>query len=255
MTLAGKMALVTGSRRSIGRGIVQALAEAGCDVGVNDLEHDADVEQTLRLVGQQGRKAEFFQADISDSKQVASMFDAFLRRFGRIDVLVNNPYYTEHRRFLEITEENWDRTMDVCLKGFFLCSQQAAQAMVAQGDGGSIVSISSVHAERTWPHDACYGVAKAGVVRLTESMAVDLGEYGIRCNTVMPGYMKTAHVFGTPAPAVGSVAESLHQFIPTRREGTPEDIGRAVAFLCSPAAANITGAALPVDGGLLVTGV
>ena len=139
MTLAGKMALVTGSRRSIGRGIVQALAEAGCDVGVNDLEHDADVEQTLRLVGQQGRKAEFFQADISDSKQVASMFDAFLRRFGRIDVLVNNPYYTEHRRFLEITEENWDRTMDVCLKGFFLCSQQAAQAMVAhlQSLGGS----------------------------------------------------------------------------------------------------------------------
>ena len=254
MTLTGKKALVTGSRRSIGRGIVQALAQAGCDIGVNDLEHDADVDQTLRLVGEQGRQAEFFQADISDSGQVNAMFEAFRQRFGRIDILVNNPYFAENQRFLDITEENWDRTLDVCLKGFFLCSQQAAKAMVAQGSGGSIVSISSVHAQRTWPADTCYGVAKAGVLRLTQSMAVDLGEYGIRCNAIMPGHMDVSHVFAAQAPGLGSVEEPLHRFIPTRRSGTPEDIGRAAAFLCSPAAANITGASLPVDGGLLTTG-
>ena len=145
--------------------------------------------------------------------------------------------------------------MDVCLKGFFLCSQAAAREMVKQGEGGSIVSTSSVHARRAWPTDTGYGVAKAGILRLTESMALDLGQYGIRCNAVMPGYMNTDHVFGTEAPAVGSAPEQLHPFIPTKREGTPEDIGRAVAFLCSPAAGNITGASLPVDGGLLATGV
>ena len=98
-------------------------------------------------------------------------------------------------------------------------------------------------------------MAKAGILRLTESMALDLGQYGIRCNAVMPGYMNTGHIFGTEAPLVGSAPEELHSFIPLKRQGTPEDIGRAVAFLCSPAAGNITGASLPVDGGLLATGV
>jgi 3-oxoacyl-[acyl-carrier protein] reductase len=255
MTLSDKKALVTGGRRRIGRGIVLALAEGGCDVGVNDIELDEDGEETLRLVREMGREAEFYTADISDSGQVQGMIEAFVRRFGRIDILVNNPYWSQNKPFLEIYEATWDRTLDVCLKGFFLCSQAAAREMVKQGEGGSIVSTSSVHARRAWPTDAGYGVAKAGILRLTESMALDLGQHGIRCNAVMPGYMNTDHVFGTEAPAVGSAPEQLHSFIPTKREGTPEDIGRAVAFLCSPAAGNITGASLPVDGGLLVTGV
>ena len=127
--------------------------------------------------------------------------------------------------------------------------------MVQQGEGGCIVSTSSVHAYRAWPDDTAYGVAKAGVLRLTESMAVDLGSHNIRCNAVMPGYMDVTHIFGTQAPSVGSVSEDLKANIPLQRRGTPEDIGRAVAFLCSPAAGNITGASLPVDGGLLTTGV
>lgn len=255
MSLSGKKALVTGGRRRIGRGIVLALAEAGCDVGVNDIEQDADGEETLRLVREMGREAEFYAADISDSGQVQGMIEAFVTRFGRIDVLANNPYWSQNKPFLEIDEETWDRTLDVCLKGFFLCSQAAAREMVKQGEGGSIVSTSSVHARRAWPDDTGYGVAKAGILRLTESMALDLGQYGIRCNAVMPGYMDTNHVFGTEAPAVGSTSERLEPFIPIRRPGTPEDIGRAVAFLCSPAAGNITGVSLPVDGGLLATGV
>lgn len=255
MILAGKKALVTGGKRRIGRGIVLALAEAGCDVGINDLEHDADGEETVRLVREMGREAEFYAADISDANQVQELVDAFVARFGRIDVLVNNPYWSQNKPFLEIDEATWDRTIDVCLKGFFLCSQAAAREMVKQGDGGSIVSTSSVHARRAWPTDAGYGVAKAGILRLTESMAVDLGQYGIRCNAVLPGYMNTDHVFGTDAPAVGSAPERQHSFIPIRRHGTPEDIGRAVAFLSSPAAGNITGVSLPVDGGLLASSV
>ena len=255
MSLDGKKALVTGGRRNIGRGIALALAQAGCDVGINDLERDADADRTLELIRDQGRDADFFQADISDRAQVEAMFTAFIARFNRLDILINNPYAGSGATFLEITEENWDLTLDVCLKGFFLCSQQAARIMVEQGKGGCIVSTSSVHAYRTWPGDTAYGVAKAGVLRLTESMAVDLGPHNIRCNAVMPGHMDLSHVLGAPAPSVGSVPDNLKANIPLQRRGTPEDIGRAVAFLCSPAAGNITGASLPVDGGLLTTGV
>lgn len=255
MPLSGKKALVTGGRRRIGRGIVQALTEAGCDVGVNDIENDEAGIETLRLVKETGREAEFYAADISDPDQVQAMIDAFVERFGGIDILVNNPYWWQNKAFLEIDHKSWYRTINVSLNGFFLCSQAAAREMVKQGKGGCIVSTSSVHAKRAWPHDTAYGVAKAGIVRLTESMALDLGSYGIRCNAIMPGHMDTNHVFGTEAPAVGSAPEGLHPNIPIRRQGTPEDIGRAVAFLCSPAAGNITGVSLPVDGGLLTTGV
>jgi len=255
MSLAGKKALVTGGRRNIGRGIALALAQAGCDLGINDLEADAVGEETVRLLRAAGREAEFFQADIADAVQVQAMVDAFRARFGRVDILVNNAFTAESCPFLEIPEAVWDRTLNVCLKGYFLCSQRAARVMAGQGEGGCIVSISSVHAGRVWPRDTCYGVAKAGIVRLTQSMAVDLAEYGIRCNAVLPGYVDTAHGFGTPAPLPGSMPERLRGFIPAQRYSTPEDIGRAVVFLCSPSAASITGAALPVDGGLLVTGI
>jgi len=255
MELMGKKALITGGRRRIGRGIARALAGAGCDVGINDVERDADAEETLRLIRQAGREAEFYLADISNSGQVRGMIGAFLERFGRIDILVNNSYWSQNAPLLEITEEVWDRTLDVCLKGYFLCAQEAARAMVRQGGGGSIVCISSVHARRAWPNDTCYGVAKAGIVRLVQSVAVDLSGYGIRCNAILPGYMDTAHVFGTPLPDPEGMDEHHRKFIPTRRRGTPEDIGRAVVFLSSPAGSQVNGVGLPVDGGLLVTGV
>ena len=241
-------------RRNIGRGIAEALAEAGCDVGINDLDQDDDASNTLERVRGYGRHAAFLEGDISSGKEVGRMMRDFLDQFGQIDILVNNAYSSESSPFLEITEEGWDRTLGVCLKGFFLCSQAAAREMAKTG-GGSIVSISSVHARRAWPSDTSYGVAKAGILRLTESMAKELGSLGSRCNAILPGYMDTTHRFGTPAPALGSASEGLQPFIPTRRQGTPEDIGRAVAFLSSPNAANITGASIPVDGGLLVTGV
>jgi len=255
MTLKGMNALVTGARRSIGRGIALALAEAGCNVGVNDIERNGQAEETLRLVRAKGVDTEFYHADISDRDHVDAMIRAFVERFGGIDVLVNNPYFARHAPFLEITEELWDRTIDVCLKGYFLCSQRAAREMVKQGRGGAIVSISSVHAERVWPTDTAYGVAKAGILRLTRSMAVELGRYGVRCNAIMPGYVDTDHVFGAPFPSPDALPEGLRPFIPAGRQATPEDVGRAVVFLASPAAANITGAVLPVDGALLATGV
>ena len=108
-----------------------------------------------------------------------------------------------------------------------------------------------MHGQRAWKTDTAYGAAKAGVLRLTQSMAVDLGEHGIRANAILPGHMNTDHVFGTEPPKVGTVQEDLYKAIPLRRQGTPEDIGRAAVFLCSPAAGCITGVSVPVDGGLL----
>ena len=254
MSLAGRKALITGARRNIGRGIALALAHAGCDVGINDIVHDDDADATIRLIREVDREAEFFLGDVSDAAQITTMCDAFMTRFGRIDIMVNNAYYTEHMPFLELTEEAWDRTLDVCLKACFLCGQRAAREMVTQGDGGAIVHISSVHAGRVWPSDTAYGVAKAGIDRLTRSMAVDLGGYGIRTNSVLPGYVRTGYPFGKPPPTIGGLPERLQPFIPAGRHATPEDIGQAVAFLCSPQGGNITGVCLPVDGGFLVGG-
>ena len=165
-SLETKKALVTGGKRRIGRGIALAFAEAGYDVGINDLSLDADAVETLRLIREQGREADFFAADISDSAQVESMFAAFLERFGRIDILANNPYAGKMQPFLELDEDTWDTHLDVGLKGFYLCSRRAALAMVDQGGGGCIVSTSSVHGRRAWKADAAYGCAKAGVIRL-----------------------------------------------------------------------------------------
>lgn len=255
LPLEGRKALVTGARRNIGRGIAQALADAGCDVGINDRVSDDEAATTLEAVREAGRQAGFFGADVASASEVADMVAAFVDRFGRIDILVNNAYAARNAPFLEIPESAWDHTIDVCLKGYFLCAQAAGRAMSRQQTGGAIVNISSVHARRAWPSDTCYGVAKAGILRLTESVAVELAEHGIRCNSILPGYMDTDRAFGTPPPARGSAPERLHRFIPTRRYGTPEDVGRAAVFLCSEQAATITGTHLSLDGGLLCTGV
>ena len=252
--LKGRKALVTGGKRRIGRGIALALADAGCDVGINDLDYDQDAEYTLELIRNLGVKAEFYSADISSSDQVNRLFNDFLQDFGCIDILVNNPYGGTGQKFLELTEDNWDQNLDVGLKGFFLCSQRAALSMVEHGNGGAIVSTSSVHGARAWKGDTAYGAAKAGVLRLTESMAVDLGSHGIRCNAVLPGHMNTDHVYNSTPPEIGSMNCEHAKWVPLKRRGTPEDIGRTVVFLCSPAAACITGVSLPVDGGLLAVG-
>lgn len=264
MLLQGKRALVTGSRRGIGRAIALALAAEGCDVGLNDVEHDDEADKTLAAVAELGRRGTFTVADISKAADVNRLFDEFLAAHGGIDILVNNPYWSRDLPFLEIDEATWDRTMDVCVKGFFLCSQRAAREMAAQAlpEGsravrGSIVSIASVHAYRAWPHDTAYGVAKAAVVRMTQSMAVDLAEHRIHCHAIAPGYIDS-RVLPPEREAERGVAgygDSAVPDIPSRRIGVPEDIGGAVVFLCSGLASYVNGTCLTVDGGFLTTGV
>lgn len=263
MLLEGKRALVTGSRRGIGAAIATALAREGCDVGLNDTERDADAETTIAGIEALGRRVTFTAGDISRADDVNRIFDEFLAAHGGIDILVNNPYWCRNQSFLEIDEETWDRTMDVCVKGYFLCGQRAAREMAGNAlpDGlravrGNIISISSVHAYRAWPDDTAYGVAKAAVVRMTMSMALDLAEHRIHCHAIAPGYIDSRvlppereHERGHPeyesyaAPAIAS-----------RRIGVPEDIAGAAVFLCSGLGAYCNGHTLKVDGGFLVAG-
>jgi NAD(P)-dependent dehydrogenase (short-subunit alcohol dehydrogenase family) len=251
--LDGKKALVTGAGRGIGRAIAVALAREGCDVGINDLAVDDNARDTERMVRASGRNAQIFAADVSNGQAVRAMVDDFVHAFGRIDILVNNAASWRMTPFLEITEEEWDRYIDIALKSVFVTSQAAARAMAKSG-GGCIVSISSVHAYRAWDNDTVYGVAKAGVVRMTMSMALDLAGVGVRCSAVAPGYIDSRLLPPERESERGQSTPAEISCLPSRRIGVPEDIADAVVYLCSPGASYVNGTCLLVDGGFLTQG-
>ena len=256
MLLEGKKALVTGSRRGIGRGIAVMLAKEGADVGINDVERDQAAEDTMAMVRAEGRRASWHLADIASSADVDRMLGEFVEQHGRIDILVNNAVSSIKKPFLEIAEEDWDFEVGNALKGYFLCSQRAARQMVRQGDGGRIVSISSVHAFRAFPNDTVYGVCKAGLIRMAQSMAVDLAGHNITSNCVAPGYIDSRlltpeeeHLRGGPG-----YVDHAKESIPSRRGGVPNDIAGAVLFLCSDLGDYVNGECITVDGGFLSGG-
>jgi NAD(P)-dependent dehydrogenase (short-subunit alcohol dehydrogenase family) len=255
MLLEGKKALVTGARRGIGRSIALALAREGCDVGVNDYVIDEAAQETRADIEALGRRAILLAGSHADSVTVRAMMAEFIATFGRIDILLNNAASWKMTPFLEVSEEEWDRYMGTTLKGAFLCSQAAAREMAGTG-GGSIVSISSVHAYRAWDNDSVYGVAKAGVVRMTMSMALDLADHGIRCNAIAPGYIDSRLLPPEREEERGhpDYEEPVRPFVPSRRIGVPDDIAQAVVYLCSPHASYVNGTCLTVDGGFLVQG-
>jgi NAD(P)-dependent dehydrogenase (short-subunit alcohol dehydrogenase family) len=255
MLLEGKKALVTGARRGIGRAIALALAREGCDVGVNDYVLDEAAEETRAGIEAAGRRALLLEGNHADAAAVREMMAAFVAAFGRIDILVNNAASWKMAPFLEIAEGDWDLYLGTALKGAFLCSQAAAREM-ASGGGGSIVSIASVHAYRAWPDDTVYGIAKAGIVRMTMSMALDLAEHGIRCNAVAPGYIDSRLLPPEQESERGhpDYEKPVRGVVPSRRIGVPDDIAGAVVYLCSPLAGYVNGTCLTVDGGFLVQG-
>ncbi len=254
--LKGKKALISGSRRGIGREIAITFAENGADVGINDVERDAEAGKTIAAVRKLGRKASWHQADIGDPKQRDRMFDEFLKAHGRIDVLVNNAVKTKWTPFLELDEDDWDFQIGHALKGYVFCSKRAANEMVQQGGGGRIISISSVHSFRAWPKDMIYGIVKAGLNRMASSMAVDLAGTGITSNCIAPGYIDSRVLTAAQEKNRGGKGYADHAIpsIPARRGGVPRDIANMALFLASDLSSYVNGETILVDGGLLAGG-
>jgi len=245
LPLEGKTALVTGASKGVGKGIALELARQGADVAVNYNTDDAGAEAAAAEIRALGRRAFPVQADVSSSAQVDAMFERVLAAFGRLDILVNNAGIQTWKPLLELSEEEWDRVLDVNLKGCFLCTQRAARAMRGSG-GGAIINIGSGCNKWPFPKLVNYTASKGGVEQFTKVAAEELGPYRIRVNCVAPGAIEIERT----RQEAGDYAGTWSRLTPLGRIGLPADVGAAVAFLCEDRAAFITGQTLWVDGGL-----
>ena len=242
-SLNGKVVLVTGAGRGIGRAIAERFAGAGSAVAVNDIEAgSADV--TALAISDAGGTAMAAPADVSDSAQVGAMVDSIMAAHGRVDVLVNNAgVVSPMLHFLEADEAGWRRIIDVNLTGHFLVSHPVARIMAEQG-GGSIINMSSGGATRAHRSFTAYDATKGGIEALTRAMALDLGPYNVRVNALVPGAIDTSGMTAGERALRG-------ENVPLGRIGEPLDMTGAALFLASDDAAYITGETLRVDGGML----
>ncbi|MCS7043166.1 MAG: 3-oxoacyl-ACP reductase FabG [Bryobacteraceae bacterium] len=245
LPLNGKRALVTGASKGVGRGIALELARQGADVAVNYNSDAAGAEATAAEIRALGRAAFTVQADVSSNAQVEAMFRRVLGEFGRLDILVNNAGIQTWKPLLELTEEEWDRVLDVNLKGCFLCTQRAARAMKDAG-GGVIINIGSGCNKWPFPNLVNYTASKGGIEQFTKVAAVELGPHRIRVNCVAPGAIEIERT----RQEAGDYAGTWSRLTPLGRIGLPSDVGAAVAFLCEDRAEFITGQTIWVDGGL-----
>lgn len=250
--LAGKVALITGGSRGIGRGICLALAQAGADVAVNFVSSEQEAEKVNKEIKNLGRRAITVRADVSNKKEVEFMVNEVVAKLGKIDILVNNAGILSSEPFLEMKEEIWDRMMAVNLKGQFLVAQAVAKQMVAQKLPGKIINIASIASGQVgvgFPNIAHYCASKGGVVAMTETMALELGPHKINVNAIAPGAIETDMTKNMLLDE--KTRQGLLMRIPKGRIGKPEDIGAMAVFLASDEADYCTGATFYVDGGWL----
>jgi 3-oxoacyl-[acyl-carrier protein] reductase len=241
--LTGKIALVTGAGRGIGKAIAGGLVRSGATVGVNDINPDS----CERAAAELAPNAAAFHADVSNKHAVQAMIDGVLQKWGRLDILVNNAGVEPHASLLTLDEWDWRRTIDVNLTGPFLCTQSAARVMKDTG-GGVIVNIASIAGRAAGLRDrSAYVASKTGLVGLTKECARELAAHNIRVNAICPGVIiteMTAHLRQNEAQM-----KKWLEDIPQARLGEPGDVVGLALFLCSDAAAYITGQAINVDGG------
>jgi 2-dehydro-3-deoxy-D-gluconate 5-dehydrogenase len=250
--LQGKAAIVTGGAMGIGAAIAERLAEAGAAVLIADVNEEA-ARRTAARIGETGGRAVAFRTDMSQVGDIRAMVAAAIERFGRLDVLVNNAGIFPFTLALEMSEEQWDRVLDVNLKGAFFAAQAAARAMTA---GGRIVNVASIDGLHPTGYLAHYDASKGGLVMLTRSLALEFGPRGIAVNAIAPGSIKTPGAAATTEALSGSAAIAMESFvkrIPLGRMGEPDDIAKVALFLTSGAADYITGGLIVVDGGYLLS--
>jgi len=244
--LSERVALVTGAGRGIGRAIALALAEAGARVCVNEINPDT-ANATANDIRANGGQALDFAADVSNKLQVGSMIEAIQGRWGQLDILVNNAGVEPKASVLALDEWDWDRTLNVNLKGTFLCTQLAGRVMQDRA-GGVIINIASIAGHKSpLPNASAYCASKAGVVGFTRECAREFAAYNIRVNAICPGVIVTPMT--QKSRENPDIMRKWLEDIPQQRLGGPEEIAGVVLFLCSDAASYLTGQALVVDGG------
>lgn len=250
--LKNKIALVTGAKQGMGKSHAIALAKQGVKVIITDI-NQSECQKVVDEIRNLGGEATAFKLDVSNKSEVDSVISEIVKKFGKIDILINNAGICQFKPFLELSEQDWDRTIDINLKGEFLCAQAAARIM-KERKGGVIVNIASVAMGQQgigMPNIAHYCASKGGIAAMTEAMAVELAPYNIRVNAIAPGMIET--------PMIGAVKsdpktmEAILQRIPLKRIGKSEEVSELVVFLASDSSSYITGSVVVIDGGWLST--
>ena len=256
--LTGKVAIVTGGARGLGRGFAQGLAAFGAKVVIADRKDDA-ANETAASIRDEGHEALAIACDVRDGEQVRAMVDRALRELGGVDILVNNVggIYLGHdlppaQPFVEQTEAVWDASYALNLKSVFHCTSAVARAMIEQGRGGSIINVASSEALRAAPSFAPYAAYKAAIVNLTRTLALELAPHNIRVNCIAPDAIPTEALVASYPELAGDDAYARH--VPLARAGTPDDAAGAAVFLASELSSFVTGVTIPVEGGLLAAG-
>ena len=242
-----KVALITGASRGIGKACALELARRGCDIAVNYHSNTEQAEKTVAEIEALGRKAVAYQADTADLSAVKQMFRAAVKDFGKLDILVNNAGVVDDAYLLLIREDSLSRSLDINIKGYFHCAQQAALKMLSKKQG-VIINISSVSSVLAVEGQSVYSATKGAVNSMTAVMAKELAPKGIRVNAVAPGFIVSQMTDAIPDDLKGAMLAQ----IPAGRFGELADIAKAVAFLAGPDASYITGQTLSVNGGLVM---
>ncbi|WP_316831698.1 glucose 1-dehydrogenase [Pedobacter aquatilis] len=243
-----KVALITGSSQGIGAACAIRLAREGCDVVLNGHQFDERGEKLIKEIEQMGQQAAFIEADLSKAKQATQLVEKAVKKFGHLDILINNAGIEKRADFWTVSEEDYDQVMDTNLKGVFFCTQSFVKHCMESKIEGAIINMSSVHEEIVFPHFAAYCASKGALKMLTRNLATELAPFGIRINNVAPGAVSTP--INQDLLKNKKQLEQVLNNIPLRRLGSVEDVAGVVAFLASADAAYVTGSTYFVDGGL-----
>jgi NAD(P)-dependent dehydrogenase (short-subunit alcohol dehydrogenase family) len=248
--LKGKVVIITGARRGMGRSHALAFAKEGAKVVVSDISLE-DCQKVVKEIEELGGEAIAIKCDVTKKKEVEEMVKKTIEKWGKIDILVNNAGIADFKPFLEMKEEDWDRTININLKGYFLVAQAVAKEMVKR-KAGVIINIASVAMGQVgigFPALVHYCASKGGIVAMTEALALELAPYNIRVNAISPGAIETPMI--DPVKADPKMLEGLLARIPMHRVGKPEEVSNLVLFLASDASSYMTGSNVVIDGGWL----